>query len=233
MGQYRRNQRITHIDPEVFFRDFLGADPKYGAVAPILDRLRREMSVFLEKGMLSFNEFIDMTSIEYDEFGKVIPKDEEILKALAKAMKRIDITREALKTAAESGLTTEQIAAGPTSIRIPVSLLCSDSSFHRFVHSLSEEYHECRDFQSLVYMVHELKLHQKPVFMLFENESKIIAYFTPAWSMKELWERVVFTNDQTLLDIYNAKTPIKTLCALVRSTPGGYVKVVYLGKRKT
>ena len=230
-GHIRFQQR-ARIDPEVFFRDFLGSDPKYGAVAPILDRLRHEMSALLGTGTLSISDFIDMTSIEYDGNGEVIPKDEEILKALAKAMKQIDITREAMKTAARSGLTPEQIAEGPTSIKIPVSLLCNDSSFHRFVHSLSGEYHDCRDFSSLIYMVHALKVHQKPVFLLFENETRIIAYFSPAWSMQEMWERLVSRNDPVLLDIYNAKTPIKTLCSLVWDTPEGYVKVLYLGKQR-
>lgn len=222
----------ARIDPEVFFRDFLGMDPKYAAVAPILERLRRKMRALLGRGALSISEFIDMTSIEYDENGEIVAKDEEILKALAKAMKQFDITREALKTSAGSGLTAEQIAEGPTSIKIPVSLLYKANSFYRFVHSLSHEYHDCRDFSSLIHRVCALKLHQKPIFLLFEDEATIIAYFSPAWSMQDMQERIV-SGGAIVANIYNAKTPIKTLCALVRDTPGGHVKVLYLGKRKT
>jgi hypothetical protein len=224
--------QTIRIDSEVFFRDFLGADPKYGAVASILDRLRYGMSELLGRGnALSLSEFIDVTSIHYDVHGQVIPKDDETVGVLSRAMRHIDLTREALKAAASSGLSREQIAEGPTSIRIPTPMLCNEVSFFRFVRSLNRIYHGCRDLPSLISKVHALKIHQKPVFILFESEATIIAYFSPDWSMQEMRESIALRGNRTALDIYNAKTPVKTLCKLIEQTPGGHVKVVYLGKR--
>jgi hypothetical protein len=232
-ASYKPFQQMAQIDPEGFFRDFLGIDPKYGVVAPILERLRRKMSDCLEGGELSLSEFIDITSITYDEDGKVIPKDEEILRALARAMKQIDISREVLKAAASSSLTLDQIAEGPTSIKIPVSALCNDSSFYRFLSTLSEQYHQCRDFRSLIYSVSASKVHQKPIFLLFENDATIIAYFSPAWSMEEMTDRIVLSRNRMVLDIYNAKTSIQSFCTLVPRTATGHVKILYLGKRRS
>ncbi len=222
----------VEIDPDVFFRDFLAVDPKYGAVALVLDSLQRELKGLLGMESMSLSQFIDLTSIEYDESGEVIPKDERFLKALAKAMQLVDITRTVLKTVASSGLTPDQIAQGPTSIKVPVSMLCEETSFRRFTRGLSGGYQACSDFSSLISAVHAARVHQKPVFLLYENEGVIGAYYSPSWSMQEMRERVLCSGDSVALDIYNSKAPLNTFCNLVRETPGGHVKALYLGKKK-
>lgn len=225
-------QLTACIDPEVFFNNFLAIDPKYGAIGPVLDRLRREMQALLGIRTLSFSDFVDMTSIEYDENGEIIPKEEETLKALAKSMKNIDVTREALRSAATSGLTSQQIAEGPTCIKIPIALLSSHTGFPRLVDSLSEEYRQCPDYPTLIRMVCELRVYQKPFFLLFDGADRITAYYSPSWSMQEMRDRILMTDVTVAVEIYNAKTPINTLCSQVRETPGGHIKILYLGRRQ-
>lgn len=224
---------LDRIDPEVFFDHFLAADPKYGAIGPILDRLRLEIARLLGNGSLSFSEFVDMMSIEYDQDGEILPKDDEILKALAKAMKQVDVTREALKFAASAGLTSDQIAEGPTCLKVPVALLRSETAFSRFVGSLSREYRGCEDYPALIRSVYALKVHQKPLFLLFDQEARIVAYCSPTWSMQEMREPILSRSNKVAMDIYNRKSPIEQICALVREIPDGHVKVIYLGKNES
>lgn len=221
------------IDPEVFFRDFLATDPKYRPVLVVLDRVRLSMAELLGREHLPLSEFIDMTSIEYDQKGVIVSKDERMLKELAAAMKQADVDRESLKIAASSTLTPEQIAEGPTSIKLPVALLRDDRSFHRFAQSLSPAYHDCRDFCALIRVIHASRLHQKPLFLLFDPAGDVMAYFSPSWSMREMFDGLLLRDDPTALQIYNAKTPINGFCALVRDTPEGHVKGIYLGRRGT
>ena len=221
------------IDSELFFRDFLTKDPAYAVVAPVLDRLRGEVRLLLGLEKLSLSDFIDMTSIEYDMSGEVVVKKEAFLKALAKAMKNVDVTRETLQPAARAGLTQEQIAEGPTSIRVPVELLWHKSSFRRFVTSLSSEYHECQDYCALMRSVFDLKIHQNAISLLFGQDGDILAYFYPARHMREMRESILAQGNRASVDIYNSKAPIGTFCSLITDTPGGHVKIVYLGRRKT
>jgi len=190
-GAHATVQNKVNIDPEFFFRDFLTEDPAYAVVAHVLDRLRGEMRSLLGLEKLSLSNFIDMTSIEYDMGGEVVVKKEAVLKALAKAMKNVDVTRETLQRAAGARLTPEQITEGPTSIRVPVELLSRKSSFRRFVTSLSSEYHDCQDYCTLMRSVCGLKIHQKAMFLLFGQDGNILAYFYPAWHMQEMRESII------------------------------------------
>lgn len=223
----------VNIDPEVFYREFLVTDPAYAVVAHVLDRLRGEMQLLLGRNALSLGDFIDMTSIEYGPHGEVVPRDEEFLKCLAKAMKTVDVNRETLRRAATSGLTPEQIAEGPTSIRVPVACLRDPEGFRSFLSSLSPEYRRCPDFCALIRRIYGLKIHQKTVFLLFDGKDDLTAYFYPSRNMQQMRDRILSRRNPLTVDIYNAKSPVSTFCSLVAKRPEGHVKIIYLGRRET
>ena len=173
-----------------------------------------------------------MTSVEYGRDGRVVPKEERLLRTLAQAMRQVDVTRETLRVAAGAALTDEQISEGPTSIKVPLTLIEDPEAFRCFVSSLDPAYHQCRDLPELMRAVHALRLHQKPLFLLIGGTGAILAYFSPAWSLCEMTEGLLLRGDPRLAEIYNAKAPIAAFCAQARACPDGHLKALYLGRRR-
>ncbi|MCB1877994.1 MAG: hypothetical protein KDH88_18630 [Chromatiales bacterium] len=219
------------IDAEAFFREFLPHDPKYAAVIAILDTVREPMRRLLDRDELPLSEFIDLISVEYDDEGNLKPKEEDALRRLARAMKRSDVSRETLLKAASAGLTQEQIEEGPTSIKIPVSVLTRKGSFRRFIQTLSPAYGNCATFAEFLSTSHELRVHQKPVFLLFSSDDTISGFYSPEWSMQEMRTAVALSPRGTLKEIYNAKRSLRSFAECLSKYPKGHVKIIYVGTR--
>ena len=220
---------MTEIDPDRFFTGFLALDPAYEAIAPALKKLCRQLQLLLDRESLTLSEFVDVTSIEYDREGEIIPKDIELLRALAKAISRVDLTRELLRGAAFSTLTMEQITEGPTSVKIPTEVFRSQQGFQNLLKSLHPAYRDCKDCGSLIRQVMTLKIHRKVVFVLFSLKRKITAYFYPAPDMLAIQRRLVIKSDDDLVRIYNAKMSLDAFCAATTWESSDHVKVIYLG----
>ena len=220
------------VEIDAFLKRFLTKDPKYNAVIRVLNLVREQLGLLMHREELTLIEFIDLTSIEYDDHGDVQPKDDDFMRMLRKAMRRSDVSRETLKMAAKSGLTVEQIDEGPTSIRVPTSVLVRGRYFRHFVRSLNPEYHGCEDFGSLMRLVHKMRLHQKPICLVLDRDERLLGYYSPDWSLLEMRDSIIMSDDQEAIRIYNAKISIAEFECLMRDHPDGHIKIIYVGKDK-